>query len=518
VAPQAEPQEPAPEDAGQLAAPAQGRERELTERELTEPAGPAQDDQPVAGEARASDPAGRPGRRDALRRQRQHVSLPAVSENKGRLRRRAGELVRNMEQRARVSQRRRDRAGVYAFLVARQVGRRWLRDRCFEKAAALAFHTVLSLVPLLAMAVVVLRWSGSMNAESLFVDFVSRELIPVSREVIAENLTTWSDNINLETLGIGGLIAALLFSFMMVNTMEDTVNIIWRSEKRRSMAQKFVVFYASATIGPFLVGTSLFQAAKYGLTEGHSGLLLSVLTSYGALFLANFFLPANKVKVSSAALGALISMLLFELARFGFQLYVTNFAFASYSGIYGTLAVLPLLFVWIFYTWLTFLFGVEVAHVAQNFNLLQVRDRRRPLSLENELLQRVNGVVAARVMLAVSSAYIHGDKVMPRRALEDMFDLSHDVLSRIAERLKRHDLLIEVEGQQHGFLPGRPPSEISLGQVLAAFRGDDITATGEHPRSPLDRVLSDIERTVHERTDALSMADLVDDQRPARAP
>jgi membrane protein len=438
-----------------------------------------------------------------------------VSETKGGLRRRAGNLVRNMEQRAKVTQRRRDRAGIYALLVARQVGRRWLRDRCFEKAAALAFHTVLSLVPLLAMAVVVLRWSGSMNAESLFVDFVSRELIPVSREVIAENLTTWSDNINLD-LGIGGLIAALLFSFMMVNTMEDTVNIIWRSEKRRSIAQKFVVFYASTTIGPFLVGTSLFQAAKYGLTEGHSGLLLSALTSYGALFLANFFLPATKVKVSSAALGALISMLLFELARFGFQLYVTNFAFASYSGIYGTLAVLPLLFVWIFYTWLTFLFGVEVAHVAQNFNLLQIRDRRRPLSLENELLQRVNGVVAARVMAAVSSVYTHGDKVMPRRALEDMFDLSHDVLSRIAERLKRHDLLIEVEGQQHGFVPARPPSEISLGQVLAAFRGDDITASGGHPHSPLDRVLADIERAVHERTDELSMADLVEDQLPAR--
>ncbi|MCP4223401.1 MAG: hypothetical protein GY773_08685, partial [Actinomycetia bacterium] len=187
-----------------------------------------------------------------------------------------------------------------------QVVRGGARDRCPAKAASLACQTVPSVGPLMAVALRVLRWSGNTDAESSFVDFLAQHLIPVSREVIADKLSTWSGNVRLDSLGLVGLISIVFLAFVMLNSLEKTINVIWRAEQRRSLAQKFIIFYASVTIGPFLIGTSLYQAAKFGLTDGSSGFLISITASSGAFFLANYVLPATKVRLGPAILGAVV--------------------------------------------------------------------------------------------------------------------------------------------------------------------------------------------------------------------
>lgn len=465
-------------------------------------------------EDHAVDPGHEPdprGVRQARRHVKGPVSLPVPARARG-LRGRVQRLINAIEQRAERSGLRRNRWPRDIVRLVVHVVRQWARDRCPQHAAMLAFQTSLSIAPMLAVAMAALRVSGNVDAESAFVQFIARELIPVSREAIAQQLATWSANTNLQSQGIIGLITTALLAFITVNSIERTINQVWRAEHRRSLAQKFMVFYATGTLGPLLIGTSLYQAAKFGLTDGWSGFFLSFATSFGALFLANYFLPALRVSIRAAAAGALVSALLFDTAKYAFNVFVTEYAFARYSGIYGAMAVVPLWLLWVYYSWLTFLLGVEVAHAVQNLRLLQRSDRRRALSLENEIIQRVNGMTAARIMLAICSAYAAGDKVLPRRTLQDMFDLSEEVLSRIVERLARGDLVIEVEGEQSGLLPARPPSEIALHDVLGAFRADDtlpappVAAGGP---SQLDRVLAEIESQTHQRTAGLYFDQLI---------
>lgn len=447
---------------------------------------------------------------DAIERQKQLVALPSVPiKRRGSIEKRVAALFHNVTDRAERSDRRHARVSAYALQMANHVVRQWARDRCHEKAASLAYQTVLSVVPLLALTLAVLRGVGHIDGESSFVEFLAREFIPVSSDLIAKQLTSWSDNVNLQSLGLVGLGASVAVAFVMVNSLEKIINHIWRAERRRALSQKFVTFYATATIGPFLLGTSLYQASQFGWTEGFAGLVTSIFTSFMALFMANYFLPALQVRVVPALLGALVSTVLFEIARYAFRVYVTEFAFASFSGVYGTLSLAPIWLLWIYYSWLVFLLGVEVAHVAQNLHLLRRSDRRRPMSLENEILHRVNGVTAARVMMAISAAYLGGDKVMPRRAIEDIFDLSDDVLTRIARRLQSRDLIIEVEGEPSGFVPARPPAEITLAEVMGAFRSSDIDTTGARTNTPLDQLLLDIERDTRERTETVTFDALV---------
>ena len=401
------------------------------------------------------------------------------------------------------------RASRYAIALVRQLVHQWVRDRCPQQAASLAFQTVLSVVPLTAVAMAALRIWGDVGAESSLVAFLSEEFIPVSREVIATQLTDWSSNISMRSLGIMGLCTTVLLAFILVNNLEKTINAIWRSDKKRPLAQKFVVFYATVTLGPLLMGASLYEATRAGLTEGPGRFLIGVATSFGALFFANYFLPVKRARLRAAVVGALVSTFLLELAKYAFKVYVTNFAFGSMSGIYGALAVIPLWLLWVYYGWLVFLLGVEVAYATQNLGFLQRRDRRGPMSLENEIVRRVNGVLAARIMMAITGTYMSGQKVTSPTTLEEMFDLSGEVLDRITTRLEAHDLIIHVEGEFSGYLPARPPSEISLGHVLAAFRNDDVSHAAHNPRTRLDQILTEIDQDTRARTDDLYFDQLV---------
>lgn len=448
----------------------------------------------------ASRPARR--RRDTLR------GVPTTR----RIRDRVAGFVRGVEDRAAESKQRRL---IYPLLVLRvitQVLRQWARDKCPQQAASLAFQTVLSVVPLLAVSLALLRATGSLSEQSAFVKFLASELIPVSEDAISAQLLAWSENVSFKSLGTVGLITTVVLAFLMANSLEKVASYIWRAEKKRSLSQKFMVFYATVTVGPALLAVGVYEAAQVGLTEGATGVGMSFLFTFIAMFLGNYYLPACPVRVKPAVWGAAAATLLFELSKFAFKAYSTEFALERYEGIYGAVAIAPLWLLWVYYTWLTMLLGFEVAHAAQNLHLLERVDRRGTMSLENEIIHRVNGVTAARVMVAIARAYARGDKVMSRRRLEEEFDLSDEVLNRITGRLKRHDLVIEVEGDLAGFLPARPPSEISLAQVMRAFRGQDVEIQvpgAGAQKSPLDKVLTDLEADAMQRTARLTLDQLV---------
>jgi len=398
---------------------------------------------------------------------------------------------------------------LYTARVLVQVFRQWARDRCPQQAAQLAFQTILSIVPLIALAMAIVRGTGTASAESSLVRFISEAYIPVSREAISNTLLTWTSNISFRTLGLAGLVFTLMLAFVMFNTIERIMNDIWRAEKRRSLPRKFAVFYLVVTIIPALLAIGVYQASKVGLTSGMAGAVVSILFSFSAALFVIYLLPSTVVHLRAAAAGAAVTSLTFELAKFAFATYVEEVAFSRFSGIYGTVALAPLFLLWVYYAWLVVLLGVEVAYAAQHLHLLEQRNRSGVMSLENELARRVNGPVGARVMTAVAEAYLAGRKVLSRRALSDRYDLSDEVIERLVSRLKDADLLIEVEGEYTGLMPARPPQEIALADVLGAFRGDDVTDLSHASGGVLDDVLRDIDAHARKRADGISIAHLI---------
>jgi membrane protein len=122
---------------------------------------------------------------------------------------------------------------------------------------------------------------------------------------------------------------------------------------------------SSVIMSSYLMGLANY-AEEY--TPGLTTALLKTLpfiTSVFAFFIIYMLVPNKKISSKHATCGALVAAVLFEASKKLFAVYVTSFP--SYQLIYGALAVIPILFVWVYLSWVVVLVGAEVTHVLEIF-------------------------------------------------------------------------------------------------------------------------------------------------------
>jgi len=260
------------------------------------------------------------------------------------------------------------RREVYLLRLLLMIGRQWVRDKCPQQAASLAFQTSLGLVPLTAVGFALLKATGALQERSLLVEWLTR-LLPYTGGRIVYGLLSFADNIRPGALGLPGILFTLLLLYLLFDNIEKIWNDIWRVHKRRTFFGKFPVFYTLVTLGPAAIGAALYYTVRFW-GRGAAGTVASLLITAVFLLLANRMLPRGHVKWRAAALAALISTALMEVGKAAFSAYVSSVLLSRYEGIYGPYGVIPILLIWIYYAWLAVLFGAEVAYTVQNLEQL----------------------------------------------------------------------------------------------------------------------------------------------------
>ncbi len=253
-------------------------------------------------------------------------------------------------------------------LFARYLLTRMGHDRVNVNAGYLAYITLLSIVPMLTVLLSVLSsFAIFENAGTALQDFVITHFVPAAGDAVKNALLEFVANTG-KMSAVGG---AFLFvaALMLISNIDKNLNYIWRVTDKRRAVFSFSMYWMVLTLGPILVGasiaaTSYVTSLKILESETISGVYnlllrwLPFLLSFFAFVGLYLLVPNKKVRFAHAVVGAIVAALLFEASKKGFAAYITEFP--SYQLIYGALAAIPILFVWVYLCWLIVLVGAEV--------------------------------------------------------------------------------------------------------------------------------------------------------------
>jgi membrane protein len=396
----------------------------------------------------------------------------------------------------------RARAAIFMYRLSVRILQQWAHDKCPQQAAALAFQTALSLVPVTAIAFSILRAMGSLGAESQLLRFVGDHMFPQMPDV-TERISEFSTKVSIGALGGAGLFFTLVTCYSLYSYVEKIFNDIWRVAQRRTVIGKFLTFYAMLTLLPTLAGASLYWSGKLIEANAVSRFLGPLFIQIVALTFLNKLLPRTMVAWWSATVGALVTAFALEGLKVAFVRFAARIMLQSYTGVYGPLGLVPLILVWIYSSWLLVLLGAEIAHSLQNLRLLEAEDRRRRGDAP------INGLLAAQLLAAVAAAHEAGGAGYPKDKLVTAFGLTPDSVEEIASRLKKRGLIAEVHGDLNGYVPGRAARTITLDDVLAVFRSTDLEIAHGATSPQLLSLVTELEATRQKRIAGVTIADLM---------
>ncbi|HKE49395.1 MAG TPA: YihY family inner membrane protein [Rhodanobacteraceae bacterium] len=279
---------------------------------------------------------------------------------------------------------------------------RFLEDRCMQTAGALAYTSVFALVPLTAAILGILAafpvfagWRDKITV------WVFANFVPAAGSTVQGYITEFAANASKATAV--GILVLFFSAVALMMSIEDAFNRIWRVPNARGHASRFVIYWTALTLGPLLLVAALAissylvalplidaAAAEFSLKTRILS-ALPFLIVWSALLTAYLVIPNRSVRFSHALLGSFIAAALFEAAKRGFALYATR---ASYTEVYGAIAIVPIFIFWIYLSWALVLFG---ASLTASLNAFDYRPPSQRLARGQEFagLLRVLGHFAA---------------------------------------------------------------------------------------------------------------------------
>jgi len=347
----------------------------------------------------------------------------------------------------------------------RFVARRFKQDRCVQVAASLAFTTLLSLVPLVTIALALF------SAFPVFEDFSAQikvyllsNLVPeVAGKIITGYMQQFVESAaRLTAVGIGFL---ALTAMTMMLTIDHAFNVIWRVARPRPLLKRLLIYWAVLTLAPLLVGASLSLTSwLVGLSMGYAkhipvfGMgalkILPVLFTTLAFALLFELVPNRHVPRAHALIGAVVAAVVFESMNRLFGHYISNFP--TYKLVYGAFASVPIFLLWIYLSWLAILLGAVIA-ASLSYWQTPITQGQSPAA---RLLD------ALRVLRIMAQGLQEG-RVSTLAELSRALHLSYDALDEILSRLAEAGLVCKAE--KSGWLLLRDAGHVRAAELLRLF-------------------------------------------------
>lgn len=369
--------------------------------------------------------------------------------------------------------------------------RRFSEERVPQAAASMTFTTLLALVPVLTVMVAVAsifpvfdRWSDS------FVSFVNQTIVPQGADMVFDYIDAFRDQAN--RLTAIGSVMLVVTSLMLIRTIDNAFNRIWRVNTQRPWMMQFLVYWALLTFGPlslgvgisFMVGSVQDSVLSSGAQQWADALKTAARLAFMTLLLWGLyrFVPNRSVPARQAFVGALITAFCLETARFLFTWYMGNFD--GYRSIYGAFAAVPFFLLWLNLLWTLVLGG---AVLTSSLSYWQGEAFRRGFDSRG----RFDDVL--KILLLLDAAQKEG-RTLSVQEFRRHINMGYDELGELLEKLARYGYI--YSGRQ-GWVLKTGADSIELSELFKLFVYRPLPVERDHVNQAVDAVMTPCLQTLN---------------------
>jgi len=387
------------------------------------------------------------------------------------------------------------------------------------RAMSLVYTTLLSIVPLLAFSVSILKAFGVV--ENQLEPFLLNFLEPLGEKgsEITQQIIGFIDNINFGVLGIVGLLMLIYTSISLIMKIEDSLNHIWKVRKGRSLVRRFSDYISILLIGPVLMFAAIGLTASFESNTivheilsieplGTLVLFIGKLIPYLFVFLVFTFvyilIPNTKVKFKSAFIGGAIAGIAWQTTGWIFALSVAKST--RYAAIYSSLAVLILFMIWLYVNWLIMLIGAQIAYCHQNLKFLDLG--KTIFQLSNKVKEKLSFMI----MYLIGYNFYHNKEKWTYDSLAQHLGLPQESIESTIQELEDKNLILEVGEDPVFYLPAKDIEAITLVEIIDAARVNKETNLLENrylSKPEVDQITENIDEAIHGALGNLTLRDLI---------
>lgn len=253
--------------------------------------------------------------------------------------------------------------------------RRAKNDTIFRVSASLSYTTLIAIVPLFAIGLSIFSaFPAFENIRNQIQDFLVHNMAPALGQEISGYLSEFlKASAGLTAIGV---VSIVVTSILMLSTIENSLNFIFKVSRPRRIATKITLYWTVITLGPLLLGAAFsIRSYFFALTEDdklfnniYISNLLPALITMLMLIIVYVLVPNKKIRLLNATGGAFVAMIIFWALRKAFGIVVLNSA--TYQTLYGALAVIPLFLIWMYLAWSVVIFGAVITASLEDFQQL----------------------------------------------------------------------------------------------------------------------------------------------------
>jgi len=420
------------------------------------------------------------------------------------------------------------------------VARRFRSDLCLERAASLAFSSVIAVIPATLIFLFSVQMLGSYeNPEEILqpaIEFVTRYVTDdQKKEVVDSALKSLVKELDAQSrlqdlmvrskdsagwvTGVG-ILVLLLSALTLFRSAERAFTGIWRVANRRGLFEKLATFWLLLTAAPAILSVSIYvkrnlvssmtsetgwgTPPRVGLDPWTLPVVDQLLRVCVALRLSY---PTRVVQLSAAAGGALVSAIGWQLGTEAFELYVES---TLLSGLLGVLGVIPFFLLWVYFSWTIVLVGAETSYCLQHYRTLvaETWGRRQERTVARPTL----------ALLVLEQVYRHfrGEGSPPTAdSLARRLGVEIGEIEEVVSVLTRAEMLVPKD---HSWLPGSSAEQLQLAAVVELFptrAGFRLPSALDSLDSPLARLLREVDAGIYQHFQGSTFATVIEQEPPS---